>query len=247
MLPHHQMYTLVFLNNDVSLGLQPSVMPFHFPSTINITLDISSIIDLSIFQQLGHIAPYYHQSISSTFLISLNGSYISTPSLFSPTSSTCTSIHSVPLRITHPSSFGVFPNLKLAEPKCRIVPPFLWRIFKLSDAVWRYATCQLLQRLPLIYTSQNVYMSCLLLLSNEPIHHTYVYYFNHHILQSITLILGNPVWYIQQRLICFTRGNNMARPTTSRHSVFVCFQCTSANSPFEKISAISSFVLDCRD
>ena len=44
MLPHHEMYTLVFLNNDVSLDLQPSVMPFHFPSTINIMLDISSII-----------------------------------------------------------------------------------------------------------------------------------------------------------------------------------------------------------
>ena len=29
------------------------------------------------------------------------------------------------VRITHPSSFGVFPNLKLAEPKCRIVHPFL--------------------------------------------------------------------------------------------------------------------------
>ena len=103
------------------------------------------------------------------------------------------------VRITHPSSFGVFPNLKLVESKCRIVKPFLLRIFELSDAVWRYATYQLLQRLLLIYTSQNVYMPCLLLLSNDPIRHTYVYYFNHRILQSITLTLGNPVWYIQQR------------------------------------------------
>ena len=97
MLPHHQLYTLVFLNNDVSLDLQPSFMPFHFPLTIDIMLDISSIIGLYIFQQLGHIMPYYHKGFSSTFLISFNGSYISTPSLFSPTSSTCISLHSVPL------------------------------------------------------------------------------------------------------------------------------------------------------
>ena len=114
MLPHHQMYTLVFLNNDVSIDLQPSVMPFHFPSTINIMLDISSIIDLSIFQQLGHIAPYYHKSISSPFLISLDGSYISTPSLFSPTFSTCISIHSVPLlQCSNDSPFSLWSIPKL--------------------------------------------------------------------------------------------------------------------------------------
>ena len=65
MLPHYQMYTLVFLNNDVSLDLQPSVMPFHFPSTIDIMLDISSIIDLYVFQQLDHIMPYCHKGFSS--------------------------------------------------------------------------------------------------------------------------------------------------------------------------------------
>ena len=114
MLPHHQMYTLVFLNNDVSLDLQPFVMPFHFPSTINIMLDISSIIDLSVFQQLGHIAPYHHKNTSSTFLISLNGSCISTPSLFSPTSSTGISIHSVPLlQCSNDSPFSLWSIPKL--------------------------------------------------------------------------------------------------------------------------------------
>ena len=114
MLPHHQMYTLVFLNNDVSLDLQPSVMPFHFPSTIDIMLDISSIIDLYIFQQLGHIMPYYHKGFSSTFLISFNGSYISTPSLFSPTSSTCISLHSVPLlQCSNNSSFFLWSIAEL--------------------------------------------------------------------------------------------------------------------------------------
>ena len=139
-----------------------------------------------------------------SFLISLNGSYISTPSFFSPTFITCISIHSVPLlQCSNDSPFSLWSIPKLeagGTQKCRIVHSFLWRIFKLSDAVWRYATYQLLQRLLLIYTSQNVYMPCLLLLSNEPIRHVYVYYFNHHILQSTTQVtLENPVWYIQQR------------------------------------------------
>ena len=104
------------------------------------------------------------------------------------------------VRITHPSSSGVLPNLKLAGPKCRIVHPFLWRIFELSDAVLRYVTYQLLSRLLLIHTSQNAYMLCLLLLSNKPIRHVYVCYFNHHMLQSTPQVpLENPVWYIQQR------------------------------------------------
>ena len=105
------------------------------------------------------------------------------------------------VRITHPSSSGVLPNLKLAGPKCRIVHPFLWRIFELSDTVLRYVTYPLLPRLLLIHTSHNAYMRCLLLLSNKPIRHVYVYYFNRHMLQSTPQVpLENPVWYIQQRL-----------------------------------------------
>ena len=127
MLPHHQMYTLVFLNNDVSLDLQPSFMPFHFPQTIDIMLDISSIINLYIFQQLGHIMPYYHKGFSSTFLISFNGSYISTPSLFSPTSSTCISLHSVPLlQCSNNSSFFLWniAELEAGGTKMSYSPSF---------------------------------------------------------------------------------------------------------------------------
>lgn len=147
-----------------------------------------------------------------SFLISLNGSYISTPSFFSPTFITCISIHSVPLlQCSNDSPFSLWsiPELEAGgTQKCRIVHSILWRIFKLSDAVWRYATYQLLQRLLLIYTSQNVYMPCLLL-------HLIIQFVTYMYIISIIIFYNPPLrllWRIQSDI--FSNGSTQVYLST---------------------------------
>ena len=104
------------------------------------------------------------------------------------------------VRITHPSPFGVFPNLKLAGPEMSYSPSFPLTNLQI---IWRcVAVCNLSTSATLatdLYVSKRIH-AMPLASSNNPIRHVYVYYFNHHILQSTTQVtLENPVWYIQQR------------------------------------------------
>ena len=141
-----------------------------------------------------------------SFLISLNGSYISTPSFFSPTFITCISIHSVPLlQCSNDSPFSLWSIPKLEAGGTQKKQMSYRVFFPLTNLqiIWRcVAVCNLSTSATLatdLYVSKRIH-AMPLALSNNPIRHVYVYYFNHHILQSTTQVtLENPVWYIQQR------------------------------------------------
>ena len=109
--------------------------------------------------------------------LSFNGSYISTPSPFSPTSSTCVSLHSVPLLpCSNNSSFFLWniAELEAGGTKMSYSPSFPLTNLQI---IWRCVTvCNLSISATLatdLYVSKRIH-AMPLALSNDPIRHVYV-------------------------------------------------------------------------